>query len=78
MATDLLGGHIPLASDLLSNFAQLATDKKVRLLAVASARRMSILPDVPTVQELIHTRSRQPRGSRSWPRPGRRPPSCRR
>jgi tripartite-type tricarboxylate transporter receptor subunit TctC len=55
MATDLLGGHIPLASDLLSNFVQLATDKKVRLLAVASARRMSILPDLPTVQELIHT-----------------------
>jgi tripartite-type tricarboxylate transporter receptor subunit TctC len=54
MATDLLGGHIPLASDLLSNFVQLAADRKIRLLAVASARRMSDLPDVPTVQELIH------------------------
>jgi tripartite-type tricarboxylate transporter receptor subunit TctC len=54
MTTDLLGGHIPLASDLLSNFVQLAADKKVRLLAVASARRMSNLPDVPTVQEVIH------------------------
>ena len=54
MATDLLGGHLPLASDLLSNFVQLAADKKVRLLAVASARRMSNLPDVPTVQEVIH------------------------
>jgi tripartite-type tricarboxylate transporter receptor subunit TctC len=55
MVTDLLGGHIPLSSDLLSNFVQLAADKKVRLLAVASARRMSNLPDVPSVQELLHT-----------------------
>jgi tripartite-type tricarboxylate transporter receptor subunit TctC len=54
MVTDLLGGHIPLSSDLLSNFVQLALDKKVRLLAVASARRMGNLPDVPTVQELLH------------------------
>ena len=54
MVTDLLGGHIPLSSDLLSNFVQLAADKKVRLLAVASARRMSNLPDVPAVQELLH------------------------
>ena len=54
MVTDLLGGHLPLGSDLLSNFIQLAKDKKVRLLAVATAQRMSDLPDVPTVQELIH------------------------
>ena len=54
MVTDLLGGHIALSSDLLSNFVQLAADKKVRLLAVASARRMSNLPDVPAVQELLH------------------------
>jgi tripartite-type tricarboxylate transporter receptor subunit TctC len=54
MVTDLLGGHLPLASDLLSNFVQLAKDKRVRLLAVATARRMSDLPEVPTVQELIH------------------------
>jgi tripartite-type tricarboxylate transporter receptor subunit TctC len=53
MVTDLLGGHIPLSSDLLSNFVQLAADKKVRLLAVASARRMNNLPDVPAVQELL-------------------------
>jgi hypothetical protein len=28
MVTDLLGGHLPLASDLLSNFIQLAKEKK--------------------------------------------------
>jgi tripartite-type tricarboxylate transporter receptor subunit TctC len=54
MVTDLLGGHLPLSSDLLSNFVRLAQEKKVRLLAVTTTRRMSDLPDVPTVQELIH------------------------
>ena len=54
MATDLLGGHLPLGSDLLSNFIQLAKEKKVRLLALATPQRLSDLPDVPTVQELIH------------------------
>jgi tripartite-type tricarboxylate transporter receptor subunit TctC len=53
MVTDLLGGHLPLASDLLSNFIELAKAKKVRILAVATAQRISDLPDVPTVQESI-------------------------
>ena len=55
MVTDLLGGHLPLASDLLSNFVVLVKEKKVRLLAVTTARRMSDLPDIPTVQELLQT-----------------------
>jgi tripartite-type tricarboxylate transporter receptor subunit TctC len=54
MVTDLLGGHLPLASDLLSNFIQLAKEKRVRLLALATPQRLSDLPNVPTVQELIH------------------------
>ncbi len=54
MVTDLLGGHLPLASDLLSNFVQLAKEKRVRLLALATPQRLNDLPDVPTVQELIH------------------------
>jgi tripartite-type tricarboxylate transporter receptor subunit TctC len=54
MVTDLLGGHLPLSSDLLSNFVRLAKESRVRLLAVATARRISDLPDVPTVEELIH------------------------
>ena len=52
--TDPLGGHLPLASDLLSNFIRLAQEKKVRVLAVATAQRPSVLPDAPTVQEMIH------------------------
>ena len=55
MVTDLLGGHVQLASDLLSNFIRLAKDGKVRMLAVASAARMGDLPDVPTVTEQIHS-----------------------
>lgn len=54
MVTDLVGGHLALSSDLLSNFVRLAREKKVRLLAVTTTRRMSDLPDVPTVQEAIH------------------------
>jgi tripartite-type tricarboxylate transporter receptor subunit TctC len=62
MVTDLLGGHLPLASDLLSNFIQLASEKKVRLLALAAAQRLNDLPDVPTVQELIH----EPFAAAAW------------
>jgi tripartite-type tricarboxylate transporter receptor subunit TctC len=54
MVTDLLGGHLSVASDLLSNSFRLVNEKKLRLLAVATARRMSDLPEVPTVQEMIH------------------------
>ena len=55
MVTDLLGGHVQLSSDLLSNFVRLAKDGKVRVLAVTSTNRMNDLPDVPTVQEQIHS-----------------------
>lgn len=53
LITDLLGGHVQLASDLLSNFVRLAKEGKVRPLAVTSARRMDDLPDVPTVAQEI-------------------------
>jgi tripartite-type tricarboxylate transporter receptor subunit TctC len=62
MVTDLLGGHLPLGSDLLSNFIQLAQDKKVRLLGVATSRRFDNLPDLPTVHELIQ----QPFEAAAW------------
>jgi tripartite-type tricarboxylate transporter receptor subunit TctC len=62
MVTDLLGGHLPIGSDLLSNFIHLAKEKKVRLLAVATAQRFSELPDVPTVQEQL----REPFEAAAW------------
>jgi tripartite-type tricarboxylate transporter receptor subunit TctC len=55
MVTDLLGGHIPLSSDLISNFIQLAKEGKVRILAVASKQRMNGLPGAPTISEQIHS-----------------------
>jgi tripartite-type tricarboxylate transporter receptor subunit TctC len=55
MVTDLLGGHLPVASDLVANFIRLAQEKKVRLLAVATAQRIDGLPDVPTMQEVLPT-----------------------
>jgi len=62
MATDLLGDHLPLGSDLLSNFITLAKENKVRLLAVASAKRFGDAPDIPTVTEEI----RQPFEAAAW------------
>jgi tripartite-type tricarboxylate transporter receptor subunit TctC len=62
MATDLLGGHLPLGSDLLSNFINLAKENKLRLLAVASAQRFRDVPGVPTVAEEIH----QPFEAAAW------------
>jgi len=62
MATDLLGGHLPLGSDLLSNFISLAKEKKVRLLAVASAHRFGDAPNVHTVAEEIN----QPFEAAAW------------
>ena len=62
MATDLLGGHLPLGSDLLSNFINLAKENKVRLLAIASAQRFGEAPDVPTVAEQIQ----QPFEAAAW------------
>src|SRR5262249_48351530 len=48
---DLLGGHIPMAfAPILATHANIA-EGKMRGLAVTSAKRSSLLPDVPTVAE---------------------------
>jgi tripartite-type tricarboxylate transporter receptor subunit TctC len=48
---DLLGGHIPLAfAPIPATHANIA-EGKLRGLAVTSARRSSLLPDVPTIAE---------------------------
>lgn len=50
--SDLLGGQVPLAfTSIPSAYAQLKAGT-IRALAVTSAQRSSILPDVPTVAEL--------------------------
>lgn len=49
--TDLLGGHINAFVDAMPSSYPLVQSKKVKPLAVTSARRIPILPDVPTVAE---------------------------
>jgi tripartite-type tricarboxylate transporter receptor subunit TctC len=49
----LLAGDVDLMFDNLGVSLQLVEDGKLRLLAVASARRMPSLPDVPTLAETL-------------------------
>jgi tripartite-type tricarboxylate transporter receptor subunit TctC len=48
---DTLGGTVPLSIVALSAATPLLATGKVRILAVASARRLALLPDVPTIDE---------------------------
>jgi tripartite-type tricarboxylate transporter receptor subunit TctC len=50
--TDLLGGQIDLAFATLPSVAPFISSGKLRALAVTSARRSPLLPDVPTFAEL--------------------------
>jgi tripartite-type tricarboxylate transporter receptor subunit TctC len=49
--TDLIGGHVAIYFSSLPPAIGLIKDGKVRALAVTSAKRSPILPDVPTVAE---------------------------
>jgi tripartite-type tricarboxylate transporter receptor subunit TctC len=48
---DLLGGHIPMAFAPVPATHENATTGKLRMLAVTSAVRSTLLPDVPTIAE---------------------------
>jgi tripartite-type tricarboxylate transporter receptor subunit TctC len=48
---DVMGGHVPLLSDLLMPTATAVQAKKLRGLVVAMSERSTLLPDVPTVSE---------------------------
>jgi tripartite-type tricarboxylate transporter receptor subunit TctC len=49
--TDLLGGHIPMAFAPVPTVHSNVESGKLRILAVTSIKRSSLLPDVPTVAE---------------------------
>ena len=51
LATDLVGGHVPLSADALASQLELHRAGKLRVLGVAGTRRLSWLPDVPTIKE---------------------------
>ncbi|WP_132978950.1 tripartite tricarboxylate transporter substrate binding protein [Pigmentiphaga sp. D-2] len=52
MAQDLMAGHIPAVFDPIVNLAPAHKAGKVRILAVTSAERSALLPEVPTFAEL--------------------------
>ena len=51
MTTDLLGGQIPVGIDVITAFVPLVKSGQVKALAVTSAKRSPLLPDVPTTAE---------------------------
>ncbi|QEI09317.1 tripartite tricarboxylate transporter substrate binding protein [Pigmentiphaga aceris] len=51
MLVDLMGGQVPLAMDTVVTARPLISSGKIRAIAVASPRRLAILPNVPTFAE---------------------------
>jgi len=51
MIQSVLGGHTPIAFSSLPPAASMIRDGQVRALAVTTAKRVSLLPDVPTLEE---------------------------
>lgn len=54
MITSLIGGNVAAGSSTVGDFAQYHNAGKLRVLAVTSAKRSPLLPDVPTFSELGH------------------------
>ncbi len=51
-ALAVLGGHVPFTTENLSEMYSQVEAKKMRVLAVTGDKRMTVLPDVPTLKEL--------------------------
>jgi tripartite-type tricarboxylate transporter receptor subunit TctC len=52
MIQSLLGGHTPITCGAIGNTSALIKDGKVRPLAIAFNRRLSVFPDLPTLAEV--------------------------
>lgn len=50
---DILGGHLPMTFDNITTAAQLANEGKVRAIAVTTAKRSFLLPDVPPLADVV-------------------------
>lgn len=51
LATDIIGGHVPIGTDALASQLELHRSGQLRILGVSGLRRNSALPDVPTLKE---------------------------
>jgi len=51
MSADLIGGQIPVAFDVSTAYIPLVKGGQLKALAITSAKRSELLPDVPTVAE---------------------------
>jgi len=51
LATDIIGGHVRIGTDALSSQLELHRAGRLRILGVSGHRRISSLPDVPTLKE---------------------------
>ncbi|MDR7150966.1 tripartite-type tricarboxylate transporter receptor subunit TctC [Hydrogenophaga palleronii] len=51
LVSNVVGGHVPLATDALASQLQLHHAGRVRILAVSGTQRNRALPDVPTLKE---------------------------
>ena len=79
LTTDLVGGQVPVAFDTLDSLLPQHDAGKVRILAVSSAKRSPLAPNVPTFRRPVWTWW-PPAGTRSLPRPAclpRRWSACR-
>lgn len=52
--TDLLGGHLAMIFAQIPSVMPYIKSEKLRALGVASAKRVAVLPDVPTITEAAH------------------------
>lgn len=50
---DLVAGNIQFMTDTINSVIPFVKDKRLKLLAVTTARRMSLFPDVPTLAETV-------------------------
>jgi tripartite-type tricarboxylate transporter receptor subunit TctC len=50
---DMLGGQLPAGGAILGTIAPLVKSGKIRVLAITSANRYKVIPDVPTVAEVL-------------------------
>jgi tripartite-type tricarboxylate transporter receptor subunit TctC len=56
MTTDLIAGVIPIGIDVITAFVQYFKTGQIKPLAVTSAQRSPLAPDVPTVVESGHAK----------------------